>query len=129
MFRDQNLANLRPNITFEEIHSNEIQLFQDKTLRPILKFQHVIIIELFEEYLSNHNINFNQITAAQRNNKIDQSIKKTQSLQALLKGTIIGLFMNDEMDFWKNNKIEVNKRIQQLLIKRIQSAYAEKITI
>jgi hypothetical protein len=126
MLREQSILHIRPNIAFEQIHSNPEQLFQDKTLRPILKLQHELILALFKEYLESHKIDFNHLTAAQRNAKIDQTLKQNQALQALLKGVIIALFINEEIAFWKNNKIAVNKRIQQLLIKRIQSSFIEK---
>ncbi len=126
MLREQSILNIRPDIAFEQIHSNPEQLFQDKTLRPILKLQHALIIALFNDYLASHKIDFKQLTEAQRNIKIDQILKQNQALQALLKGVIIGLFTTEEITFWKNNKIAVNKRIQQLLIKRIQSSFIEK---
>jgi hypothetical protein len=123
MSREQSILNIRPHVAFEKIHSNPDQLFQDNTLRPILKLQHELILALFNDYLNNHKINFNHLTVAQRNAKIDQTLKQNQSLQALFKGVIIALFVNEEFIFWENNKVAVNKRIQQLLIKRIQSSF------
>jgi hypothetical protein len=126
MLREQSILNIRPNIAFEQIQSNPDQLFQDKTLRPILKLQHDLIIAIFDDYLANHKINFKQSTTAQRNAKIDQILKQNQALQALLKGVVIAFFNNEEIACWKNNKMAINKRIQQLLIKRIQSSFIEK---
>jgi hypothetical protein len=124
MLREQSILNIRPQVAFEKIHSNPDQLFQDNTLRPILKLQHELILALFDDYLNSHKIDFNHLTVAQRNAKIDQTLKQSQALQALFKGIILGLFTTEEITFWKNNKIAVNKRIQQLLIKRIQSSFA-----
>ena len=121
--REQSILNIRPTVGFENIHSNPDQLFQDKTLRPILKFQHDVIMALFDDYLTIHRIDLKQITTAQRNEKIDQIIKQNQTLQALFKGIVIAFFNNKEIEFWKINKMAINKRIQQLLIKRIQSSF------
>lgn len=124
-FKDQNLINIRPQIEFKEIHSNPIQSFQDKTLRPILKLQHDTILLVYHEFLNNHKIDFKRLTPLQRNIKIEISIKQNQPLQAMLKGMIIAYFTFDEITFWQLNKITINKRMQQLLIKRIQSTFIE----
>jgi len=125
MLKDQTLLNIRPHITFEEIHSNPIQLFQDKTLRPILKLQHNVILIVYHDFILIHNINFSNLTEHQRNKTIENSIKQNQALQAILKGIIIALFTTEELNFWCLNKASINKRIQQLLIKRIQSTFHE----
>lgn len=121
MPRDQSIKAIRPEIPIQEIHTNPIQVFQDKTLRPILKYQHDLIITIYNEFLDNHKIDFSLLSPEQINLKIDHTVKQNSNLQALLKGTIIALFTNEELIYWKNNKTEVNKRIIQLIIKRIQS--------
>jgi hypothetical protein len=114
---------LRSEIVTEAIQTNANQLFQDSTLRPILKFQHHTIITLFHEFVVSNKINFDHLTLTQRNYQIEMSLKKNQRLQSLLKGIVIGLFDELELKYWFANKEEVNKRIQQLLIKRIQRSY------
>jgi len=123
MSRDQGLLALRSQIHFEAIQTNPNQLFQDKTLRPIIKFQHTLIIAIYHDYLKTHKIEYSHATTAQRNLKIESSIKQNQALQALFKGVIIALFTADETAYWETNKEEINKRIQQLIIKRIQSSF------
>ncbi len=121
--RNQAVKALRSIIVTENIQTNPNQLFQDATLRPILKFQHQTIIALYHEYLVTNKINFYNLTLNQKETHIEQSLKKNQALQALLKGVVIALFDEVELNFWALNKEEVNKRIQQLTIKRIQSTF------
>ncbi len=127
MHRNQVVKALRSEIVYEAIQSNPIQLFQDTTLRPILKFQHELILAVYHEYLITHKINFEHLTSTQKNTKIEQSLKQNQTLQSILKGLILALFDETEIAFWMDNKDEINKRIQQLMIKRIQSAFEQKI--
>jgi len=122
MERNLSVHSLRSQIQFEAIQSNTNQLFQDKTLRPILKFQHEIILAIFNNFLQKHKLYFNQLNSEQRNNKIEQIFKQNLALQSLFKGLIIGLFDKEEIDYWLLNKNEINKRMIQLLIKRIQSS-------
>jgi len=123
MHRNQVVKALRSEVLYEAIQTNPIQLFQDITLRPILKFQHELILTLYHEYLTTHKTNFEHLTSTQRNTKIEQSIKQNQVLQTMLKACVIALFDETEIIFWINNKDEINKRIQQLLIKRIQTTF------
>ena len=121
--RNQAVKALRSDIITEAIQTNPNQLFQDTTLRPILKFQHQTIMALYHEYMDSNKINYDHLTKIQKETQIEQSLKKNQNLQALLKGIVIALFDELELNYWITNKEEVNKRIQQLLIKRIQSSY------
>lgn len=122
---EQALIDIRPKVIFNEIHSNPIQQFQDNTLRPILKLQHRKIISIYNNYLETHKINLKHCTAIEINNKIENSIQQNIALNSLLKGLIIALFTSDELLFWLSNKVEINKRIQQLIIKRIQNSFVE----
>jgi hypothetical protein len=121
--RNQAVQALRSIIITENIQTNPNQSFQDTTLRPILKFQHETIMTLYHEYMVTNKINFDNLTLDQKERHIEQSLKKNQPLQALLKGVVIALFDEVELNFWVLNKEEVNKRIQQLTIKRIQSTF------
>lgn len=121
---EQSLIKLRPKISFDEVHSNPLQQFQDYTLRPILKLQHDKIIAIYYDYLSTHKINLMHFSSIEINTIVEKSVQQNLALNSLLKGLIIGLFTSDEITFWKSNKTAVNKRIQQLIIKRIQDALA-----
>lgn len=121
MQRNEQLQSLRTQIDFEEIQTNPNQLFQDKTLRPILKFQNEVVLTIYKEYIISTKFDFKNLSEEQINFKIEQSIKQNQALKALLKGIVIALFTMEELRFWLKNKEEINKRIIQLIIKRIQS--------
>lgn len=121
MQRNEQLQSLRTQIDFEEIQTNPNQLFQDKTLRPILKFQNEVVLTIYKEYIISTKFDFKNLSEEQINFKIEQSIKQNQALKALLKGVVIALFTMEELMFWLKNKEEINKRIIQLIIKRIQS--------
>jgi hypothetical protein len=122
--RNQLLTNIRTSVKFHDIHSNSNQIFQDKCLRPILMFQHELIISLYDDFIITNKIDFKDFTKKQRETNIEHSIKNNQNLQSLIKGIIIGHFNTDEIEYWLQNKSEINKRIVQLSIKRIQSVFA-----
>jgi hypothetical protein len=122
MERDQAVHTLRSQIQYEAIQTNPHQIFQDNTLRPILKFQHQILLLIFNEFIEKNAFNFQSLNVDQRNNTIEQIIKQNPSFQTLLKGIVIALFDTQEIEYWSQHKSEINKRIIQLAIKRIQTS-------
>ena len=53
---EQQLLNLRPSIPLELNFSNDIEKFQNQTIRPILKFLHTTLIIIFEEECKSQNL-------------------------------------------------------------------------
>jgi len=115
--RDNQLLLLRPAITIDiDKQSLDIENFQNQTLRPILKFQNEVIIDL----VLNH-INKDEIPLKEKDKGlfIKKNFQKNLVLKNQLIGLTIGLFSKMEFTFYLENKTEINKRINQLLIKRI----------
>jgi dihydroneopterin aldolase len=75
MQRNQQILALRAQINYEEIQSNINQIFQDKTLRPILKFQNEVLLSIYNDYMYTNKLNFKVLSEDQINLKIEQSIK------------------------------------------------------
>lgn len=121
MERDTYLNNLRPPISIQELNSSPEEEFQNYTLRPILKFQNDFLMAIFVDYMKSNKISLEGLNDSQRNLIIEKSIKQNIVLQTMLKGIIIGLFNTNEIEFWRMNKQTLNKRLVQLLIKRIQT--------
>jgi hypothetical protein len=117
MTRTEQILALRPNIKTDETKvSLTDEYFQNNTLRPILKFQNELILALVKNQLSNSKIPENE---QQKQLFIQQHIQKNQVLKQQLIGLTIGLFTQTEMDFYLENQTEINKRISQLMVKRV----------
>jgi hypothetical protein len=114
--RDEKIIIVRPliNTDLEKVSLN-FENFQNTTLRPILKFQNDLIMDLF--------LNFNTIeipkNALEKEIFVKNIIQKNIVLKNKFIGLIIGLFTKMEFEFYLNNQTEVNKRISQLITKRI----------
>lgn len=119
------LVALRPEISsiVHDRSSNVIEQFQNKTLRPILKFQDHLLRHLFKNALSKHKIEIGQIPINKRNEIIKDIIQKDRSLCNVLLGTIIGHFTDDELSAFLSHEKQIKKRISDMLIQRIQSHY------
>jgi hypothetical protein len=102
------------NLSFEE-------RFQNKTLRPIIKLQHDLLIAHFHEYLLNMNCNFEVLSNLDKQDYIFKAFNRDNSFKLELKGIIIGHFTKDEFTDYCCNKNDFNKRILTMIKERLVS--------
>jgi hypothetical protein len=117
--RTLQLISIRPEISIETGKASVYELFQSQTLRPILKFQNEIILAAFKNYLDDVKIKFQDLTDEKKEACIHQTMKKNLALKNTMLGFIIGHFTSDEYIIYSQQKAEFNKRIVEMLIKRI----------
>ena len=110
-------------LTLGEIssQSSEEEVFQNSTLRPVLKLQNDLIIAVFQSYLNQNKIPFNDFSLDKKMKTIEVAILKDISFQNTLKGIVVGLFTINEFSLYSNNTSGFNKRIRAMLIERLQS--------
>lgn len=119
----EQLLALRPDIpTLEALSTDES--FQNQTLRPILKFQHERIIQVFDQHLTRKKVNIQKMEPNDRLNYVEKAFQKDIALRNQLQGVIIGLFTNDEYNLYVASEKELSKRLLNLLTQRIQSTLA-----
>ena len=110
-------------LTLGEIssQSSEEEVFQNSTLRPILKLQNDLIIAVFQSYLNQNKIPFDDFSLDKKMKTIEVAILKDISFQNTLKGIVVGLFTINEFSLYSNNTSGFNKRIRSMLIERLKS--------
>lgn len=110
-------------LTLGEIssQSSEEEVFQNSTLRPILKLQNDLIIAVFQSYLNQNKIPFDDFSLDKKMKTIEVAILKDILFQNTLKGIIVGLFTINEFSLYSNNTSGFNKRIRSMLIERLKS--------
>jgi len=117
--RTQLLESIRPEVKVKTESSSELEIFQSKTLRPILKFQNELLLAVFSKHLEENKIQFKTLRDDKKEEMIHMALKKDLSLKNELRGLIAGHFTLDEFSFYARNKTQINKRILELIIKRI----------
>lgn len=120
--RDEKLLILRGEIlgNVNEQSSSE-EAFQNKTLRPILKLQNDLFIQVFLNYAIKQKNVFFTLTPDKKLAYIENVIQKDIKFRNSLKGMIIGLFTVDEYSEYIKNSSNLNKRMMNLLIERLKS--------
>lgn len=102
-------------------HSSAEESFQNKTLRPILKFQNDLFIEVFTNYAVKQKGVFFTLSPEKKMSYIENTIQRDIKLRNSLKGMVIGLFTVDEYIDYIKNSSNLNKRMMNMLIERLKS--------
>jgi hypothetical protein len=121
--RDERLLRQRPDLPVSKIKDNmsSEEYFQNAVLRPILKFQNDILIEVFKTYISKRKNVYYTLNQNQKLNYVTHSIQKDIKFRNQLKGMIVGLFSLEEYELYTENSSALNKRMMNLMIQRIQN--------
>ena len=104
-----------------------LELFQNQTLRPVIKMQHDLLIASFNTYKAKRKIDFSSLTDQKKRNKSKAVFVKDINYKNLTLGFIIGAFSLEEFSYYSLNASELNKRIIQIVIQRVQDSLPEII--
>ena len=121
MRKEDKLLGLREEIHTEKSEQTPIEQFQNTAIRPILKYQHTIIIVFF-----NSNIHVQYIVSAnssllKKQNQLKLFTSKQLAFRAQLLGMVTGLFTDAEFEFYLSEKVNLDKRISNMIIERFFS--------
>lgn len=121
--RQFNLKSIRPEILSATIndHMSNDERFQNLVLRPIIKFQNDLFIEVFKNYIAKHKLEFNNFTLEKRLVFIENAVNKDIKFRNSLKGMVIGLFTVEEYLVYIENSSALNKRMMNIVKERLIS--------
>ena len=121
--RTSSLLAIRPNIDSIDkgLNTKEIEAFQNDVLRPILKFQNDLLLQLFIDYANQYKGVFFKLSNQEKLSYIQQALSTNQRLRSLILGTIVGLFAIEDYGYYRLNSSALNKRIITMAIQRLQS--------
>ena len=116
-------VNIRPLIEgINAIENKSIEEnFQNKTLRPIIKMQHELLIAYFTEYTLMKKCHFKELTEPNKLSFIRTAFLKDNAFKTELKGIVIGHFTVNEYLIFKAHKKDYNKRILNMIQQRLVS--------
>lgn len=114
------LKELRPiiiGLSTDCLSSNEH--FQNEVLRPIIKFQHDLIMTMVQANPQFLNLISKKGTRLEFQDKIKIYIGKQPEIKYRLVGAVVGMMTSDELNYYLSNQTELNKRIHQMICQRI----------
>ncbi len=120
--RDTHVLELRGE-TFGIINnqSSSEETFQNKTLRPILKMQNDLFIQVFINYAVKQKNVFFSLSPEKKMIYIENVIQRDIKFRNSLKGMIIALFTLDEYAEYIRISSNLNKRMMNMLVERLKS--------
>ncbi|KRB53595.1 hypothetical protein [Flavobacterium sp. Root186] len=101
--------------------SSPDEIFQNQTIRPILKLQNDLFIAVFINYVNKNKADFYSYTVEKKLQTIENSIQKDIKFRNSLKGIVMALFTIEEYETYIQNSSSLNKRMMNLLIERLKS--------
>lgn len=113
-FRGETIGNVSAQSSADEI-------FQNQTIRPILKLQNDLFIAVFINYINKNKRDFYSYSVEKKLQTIENSIQKDIKFRNSLKGIVMALFTIDEYDTYIQNSSNLNKRMMNLVIERLKS--------
>ncbi|MBQ4821262.1 glyoxalase [Aquimarina sp. MMG016] len=121
--RESSLLALRPQILSARVSENmsSDEQFQNKTIRPIVKLQNDLLIEVFRNYIKKRKNTFYDLTLEKQMFFIENAIQKDMKFRNSLKGMIIGQFTVEEYSIYIINSSDLNKRMMNIVKERLQS--------
>lgn len=120
--RDNNVLELRGETlgTITNQSSTE-EVFQNRTLRPILKLQNDLFIQVFINYAVKQKNVFFSLTPEKKMAYIENVIHRDIKFRNSLKGMIIAFFTLEEYAEYIQISSNLNKRMMNMLIERLKN--------
>ena len=121
--RQLNLESIRPIISSAKVNDSmkSDERFQNVVLRPIIKLQNDLLIEVFKNYVNKHKCTFYDLNVEKKISYIENSIQRDIKFRNSLKGIVIGLFTVEEYVIYIQNSSALNKRMMGLVKNRLIS--------
>lgn len=119
--RSINLNHIRPIIPSALIYDtmSDDERFQNTTLRPVIKLQNELLIEVFKNYVCKHKNVFYELSLSKQLDYIENAIHKDMKFRNSLKGMVIGQFTIEEYAIYIKNSSALNKRMMDLVKERL----------
>jgi hypothetical protein len=127
MNRSEKLLACRPSINIDDAKkSRPEEDFQNRVLRPILKFQNDLFLKMFKQVCESYKISFESLTKPEQEGHIERLFQKDAKLKALFIGVVISLLTIDEYELYAAQQNHFNKRIIQMLMERLKDQTAKR---
>jgi len=121
MNRSEKLLSCRPKILIDDAKkSTPEEDFQNRVIRPILKFQNDLFLQMFVRTCERYKINFEALTKQEQEAHIDRLFQKDVKFKAVFTGAVISLFTVEEYEVYAAQQNHFNKRITQMLLERLK---------
>lgn len=121
MRTEQQLRDLRPSIPTAPTTSSPEEGFQNEVLRPILKYQHDLLVQIMQSQ-KNYQRGLSSVNGQKE--QLDYTrhyIQQNKTLRHIFIGVVLGIMTEKELYFYFNFQKVLNKRILDMIAVRLSS--------
>lgn len=121
--RPNDIKRIRPEVPKAKVNDqmSDEERFQNSTLRPIVKLQNPLLLEVFRHYITTRKNVFYNLSIEKRLTYIENAINKDMRFHSSIRGMIVGQFTVEEYLLYITNASALNKRIANLVRERLLS--------
>lgn len=119
--RSTQIQSIRPQLNLDSSQSGPVEEFQSQTLRPILKLQHDLLVEVFRGYIQKRHGAYAPLAVQAKLDWIQHSLRQDHQLRQMMAGVVIGQFTVEEWAIFRTNEAEYTRRLVSLVVQRLQS--------
>jgi hypothetical protein len=120
--RDSPLLALRPTVdATPEAATSEVEAFLHRTLRPVLKMQNPVVLQLVARDLAKRVPGFSRFAVDDQRERLTTLLRSDSRLKQVLLGVVYGALTENELTFALSHEAEVRRRILALLTERVLS--------
>ncbi|MBX0291382.1 hypothetical protein K3G63_13100 [Hymenobacter sp. HSC-4F20] len=119
---DAALVALRPAVVPEQgmNPATTVGDFLHHTLRPVLKLQNLRLLTAVADFLLDHHVPFRTANLTERQRLVAELLTRNTKLRYTVVGLLTGLFTTAETRFYRAHRPELNRRLLELAVRRVQ---------
>lgn len=94
--------------------------FLHHTLRPLLKLQNEVLLSVVADFVRDHHVPLATVAAADQQRLLTELLTRNVKLRYTVIGLVSGLFTTDELEYYRQHRPELNRRLLELAVRRVQ---------
>jgi hypothetical protein len=99
--------------------------FQHQVLRPLLKFQHLVLLATVADFAQEYRLPLATADATEAHRLLTELLSRNARLRATIVGVVTGSLTTDELTFYRQHRNELNRRLLDLAQQRVLNSLAE----
>jgi hypothetical protein len=99
--------------------------FQHQVLRPLLKFQHLVLLATVADFAQEYRLPLATADATAAQRLLTELLSRNVRLRATIVGVVTSLLTTDELAFYRQHRNELNRRLLDLAQQRVLTSLDE----
>lgn len=103
--------------------------FLHHTLRPLLKLQNELLLAVVADFVRDHHVPLAALSAPDQQRQLTELLTRNVKLRYTVVGLVSGLFTTDELAYYRQHRSELNRRLLELAVRRVQDQAEEVVNL